>query len=105
MGCGYGWHKAAQHDARPQDGGRHCGIRLPRDLAYTRRYPGVGRTRATARAAKGRGELALVFRASRVGALERQREDLRQEQREEKGKNFKSVSRRQQQNIKIKINQ
>lgn len=36
VGCGHGWHKAAQHDARPQDGGRHYGIRRPRDLNYTR---------------------------------------------------------------------
>lgn len=53
VGCRHGWHKAAQHDARPQDGGRHCGIRRPRDLDYSRRFAGVELSRGKGQSCGG----------------------------------------------------
>lgn len=69
--------------------------------------PGWSRAGAKARAAKdGKKPFPPLHTKQRVGrGLERQREDSpSMSAREKMGRNFKSVSRRQQQNIKIKKN-
>lgn len=69
--------------------------------------PGWSRAGAKARAAKDGKGLSLLCAPSRGWGrgLERQREDSPTSSAGEKmGRNFKSVSRRQQQNIKIKNN-
>lgn len=66
--------------------------------------PGWSRAGAKARAAKDGKSLSLLCTPSRGQGrgLERQREDSpSMSAREKMGRNFKSVSRRQQQNIKI----
>lgn len=107
MGCG---HKAAQHDARPQDGGRHCGIRRPRDLGYTRRHAGAGQSRSSGQSCKGwkKPRPPVHTKQRRVEVEVEGRGWSSREKTPTKGggkktgRNFKSVSRRQQQNIKIK---